>query len=175
MSTTVSPFPMNNFFFKSAGAIITLAGFLLFCWLKFTGQVLPVEAFNYDSQVQGSLWIFALGLFLMAFSKEKIDDERVQQIRAVAMRLGFQLLATMLIIINMSGIKKGIFEVPFTLELLIGCLLAYLLFFHASLYFNLNLSSADNSVSENMRIQPKFYLIFVVVQIIGLALLFFFR
>lgn len=175
MSNTFSPSPLHGYSFKLVASIISLAGFVLFAWLKISGQPFSFIDLDFAGQEQGSLCFLALGLFLMAFSKEKVDDERVQLIRAAAMRLGFQILGSILLIWNFINIQKGIFEVPYTLELLTVSLLIYLLYFHGSLYFNLDVSGANNSVAENVRIKPKFYLIFIAVQVIALVLLFLFR
>src|SRR5690606_16350363 len=88
-----------------------------------------------DAKVRVGLWFMGLGLFGMAFSEEKIDDERVKEIRHVVMRNCLRFLLTILFIIALKSIDNPDFGFRFVLELSILTLIIYHISFNAALYF----------------------------------------
>jgi hypothetical protein len=163
-----SPFPMHGYHMKVAGAGIAFLGVLFFGWVFISGQPVSWLEFNFDEQIQFSLLILAFGLYTMAFSKEKVDDERVQRIRQVALRISFQLLVAIFIVFNFAALL-GKFEVAYSLYLVIFALVFYHLVFHIALFRNPDWAFKDVTVAENFQMNRKFYIMYALVLVILFA------
>ena len=174
MKNADNPFSINGFNGKIGNAILTLVGLIFVVWLIISKQSFTGLGFAYDQQIKLGLWIIAFGLFGMAFSKERIDDERVQEVRNVIMRNCFRFLLVILMLISLRIVTQPEFEFKYTLELTILCLIGYHIFFNAALYFNPSWITTEYRITSEMRIQPKFYLLFAIVQLILLAVLYWF-
>jgi hypothetical protein len=95
--------------------------------------------FNNGEIIQELTLLTALGLYFVAFSKEKVDDDRVKAIRGKALQGGFGVLVAMMISLSFIAIIKPSFLFSGANELsviaLVG-LISYLLIFDTGLYFD---------------------------------------
>ena len=71
--------------------------FSLAALLGFLVYIVPATttllSYPFDQQVEAIGWVLGLGMFFIAISKEKLDDERVAQIRAASYRITFSILS----------------------------------------------------------------------------------
>lgn len=109
----------------------------------------------------------------MAFSKEKIEDERVQKIRSSALRVSLgTLLGGMIAFLFTTFISNS--ELSITNDSLIVFILfalgVYHLFFHISLYFDPKWAYGDNSAMENIRKNKAFFIVYTLVTVIAIGL-----
>jgi hypothetical protein len=172
MKNTFSPFPIHSYGYKVFSAFFTVAALGFLVWLSLTGNAIAGMGFSQPQQLKLATWLVTFGLFGVVFSKEKIEDERVSLVRQFVMGICFRLFLIMLISVNLVAILNPKFEVSYTLEMVLFCLAFYLVIFYGALFFNPGWVGAEPSVSENMRIKPKFYLIFALIQVALLIVLF---
>jgi hypothetical protein len=124
------------------------------------------------------LWIMMLGLFLIMYSKEKIEDERNKLIRLKAFQISFMIMVgTMLAFCLTSGTAnqtdlkmegKDLYIFP-----AIG-IFTYLLVFHVGLYFDEAWDYEDKGLITNLKNIKRNglgYLAYLVVCIILMILL----
>jgi hypothetical protein len=137
---------------KIAGMIIAAVGIILLIVQKITGFTV-LEKFNADQHFNMILWFTLLGLFTMMFSKEKMEDERVQFIRMKSLLYAFVLMiaATLAFGLTVSimpfedmDLKDGTTLTPD--DIIMGgrmlmfypavAMVIYLVMFHVGLYFD---------------------------------------
>lgn len=122
---------------KIAGVIITAIGAVLLTIQRLT-HFIVLHKFTAQQHYYLILFIVLFGLYMMANSREKMDDERVKLIRAKAFQTSYNLTITLLLAL---GITMTISTDP-NLEgkdlMFIGsfALVLYLGLFHAGLYFD---------------------------------------
>lgn len=160
---------------KVAGMIIGAVGALLVIIQKLA----PFNVFRSLEMEQHyylSLLLTISGLFLIAFSMEKHEDERVKKIRAGAMLLVTGLLIGLLLALSFTGIVIGDFDLA--PELLMGIagfyLVFYLVVFHTGLYTDIlwQYDADEIPIGENIRRNWWVNLVVVIVMA-GILLLIF--
>ena len=90
---TFTPFPLANYWTKVLGLVLFSLAALLGLLLYIVPATTTLLSYPFDQQVEAVGWILGLGMFFIAISKEKLDDERVAQIRAASYRITFSILS----------------------------------------------------------------------------------
>src|SRR5207302_1892458 len=114
-------------------------------------------------------------LFGMAFSEEKIDDERVQEVRKVTMRFFLRALLTALLLISLWTVTGTSFESKNILTLTLVSLILYHIAFNAALYLNPSWITTGLKITADRRKHTKFYLILTMAFAIFTALVYWFN
>ncbi len=167
-------FPLNNYKMKYAGISISVISLIL---LVINSFVHNLNFHSNISEVQHQnilFWGFVMGLYLLTFSKEKIDDDRVKRIRSKALQISFGLLSSVLLAITFIGSYDNTFQSFETIQILsivAGSLLIYQIIFNLGIYHDSSFIYSDNTVRENKRRNKRFYLIYILVSLITLTLI----
>lgn len=177
---------MWDYRWKIAGMVIAGIGFLALIIQKLT-HFTVFQKFNSDQHFNVLLWITLIGLLQIMVSKEKIEDERVQQIRTkalmfalflvVASALAFAMTVT-LMPTNDPEMANGVSFTP--AEVIeagralmfypaIG-IVFYLLMFHIGLYFDNTWDYDNKSISLRVLWQNKGYRL--AIKLVGALILF---
>ncbi|HSI91055.1 MAG TPA: hypothetical protein VK927_08060 [Adhaeribacter sp.] len=161
-------FPLQGYWGKFAGLSISTIAIILLLIYEFLGQEYLPVIIQEGKQVSTLLWLFCLGLFILTFSKEKIDDERVQKIRYTALRAMafFCFIGLFSVFSPLSIDSEGIANediVPLILLLLVFPLVGYQIIFNLGLYLNPAWAYNDLGAEENIRKNPKFFHIYAIV------------
>ena len=128
---------MSGYGSKIAGIVVAAVGTVTLVVNNFVPlQFIP----DFDASQHGFLywWVVLMGLYMMAFSKEKNDDERVQAVRAFAMRVAFTMAMTSLLSISITAwiAVDMSFDAGNLLIIPTFCLLMYHVVFHLGIYFD---------------------------------------
>lgn len=163
--------PMHSFKTKIIGIAIAILALLVNIISYYIYDL--SKQFNLDKLTFEELawWAFGFGLFIMVFSKEKKEDERVQLIRYKSLRLAFMLL-TVQVFMNGFGLSYGIISEIDSIVLLLnfnGVLIIYLVVFYKSYWFDSDFIYNDDTVGENMKKNKSSY-IFLGILLTGLIL-----
>lgn len=122
--------------FKKLGLIITILGIGIFITLQiWQSQYDETDvAFEISSNIH---FVIICGLMMLTFSKEKMDDERVQIIRFYVTKFCFRfiiiLIPVYIIVTNLDRVPFSIYPVFYIIE---GILLLYQLLFQIGLKTN---------------------------------------
>ena len=151
-------FPMNGHWGKLAGGIIaTLSAFLML--LIAISDVIPERILAKELQLPIMLWSMGVGLFLMTFSKERREDERVIRIRYMALRglaMLFGISQIALFMPMIIGVPNATLEflkdpVQVIIFALIIPLMIYQAIFHFGLYFDPEWAHTNGTGEMNLR------------------------
>lgn len=142
--------PLYNYYFKFLGLVLTIACIIL----------LLLNVLNERTLLIGA----TIGLQIFAFSKERIEDERVQRVRAVSLR-AFAIFITSLFIA--LGITNIIFDA--TLAVFIA-LLFYIIFFNISLWKDGNNVYSESGVVRNMKYSPLIPILYIITILLWLIM-----
>lgn len=163
---------MHSFAHKVAGGIITLISMAILVVLHYFPQVHLIKKLSAEKEFEAFILAALFGLFIMCFSKEKVDDERVKQIRAKALQIAFGMVICVCLAIQLPAIFKDLPMEGNEVLLIISAfgLVIYHIFFHIGLYFDSNWTYNDDTVSANIR-KNKIFFIFYALLVIGMLLL----
>lgn len=165
-------FPLQNYKTKIAGVILTTVSILLLIFEK-TTRLVFTATFSIQQVIQALILLITLGLFFVAFSKEKIDDDRVRAVRDKALQGAFVVLLALIICLNFISIIRPAFRFGGVHDLSIIALfglVVYLLIFNMGLFFDTNRIYNNDTVVANMKKNK----IFFIVYFSGLILIAFF-
>ena len=122
-------------------------------------------------------WFMFFGLILIAFSREKFDDDRAKAIRLKALQLGFMMQQAVTLGMAFTGTLHKELKIEAS-DLFsfagIGIIL-YLLVFHAGLYFDSFWEYEDKGMWYNFKNMGKNkwgYLAYFVISTVAIVLLF---
>ena len=165
---------------KVAGMIVAAIGIIALLVQKFT-RFTVVSQWNSDQHYVVLLWITFGGLFTMMFSHEKVEDERVKQVRAKALAIAFMtetaaLMAfglTMAISAQKAGADKEVMDAAALIEwgkLLLFfpavAIVMHLIIFHIGLYYDKVWNySEETSVIQNLKKNPLHILVIIIAAI----------
>ena len=170
-------FPLQGYWGKWAGGITAFSALVTGALVIGMKMTFLNDLIDPNLQEIWLTWLFALGLFILSFSKEKIDDERVQRIRYVALR-GASMMGFMTTLFVFSPIiwqagPDGTFQpdlemplsvLPFAiLQCLTIPLLTFQIIFNLGLYQDGNWAYNDLGAEENLRKNPWLFVIFVAI------------
>lgn len=164
-------FPLQGYWAKFVGLAVSAIALTIMAIHELAGPAyLPLDL-PPNKFLASSIWLFSLGLYMLSFSKEKVDDERVRQIRYTALRcLGYCCLvgpfcAFSPLVLDSNGVSQAAINDPVFLIsiLLIFPLLAYQVIFNIGLHFSPQWIFNDLGAEENIRKNPKFFLIYSIL------------
>lgn len=168
-------YPLSSHSVKKVSLVITLASLpLLIVSLWLDRTILFLTA----GQVTELLvLITTVGLVGIAFSEEKVDDERVDKIRYTSYRVTLCLVLISLVSFASVDVAG---TVPFTLDagVLCLCILSlYITVFHIGLYSDTGTFYSNHTAGENFRHHRRLILLYLVpttlLVLTGMGLLFF--
>ncbi len=163
-------FPLSGYWGKFVGFGISSIALILLIINEGFGTEFLASAKLANTPITTFLWLFCIGLVFITFSKERIDDERVQKIRYTALR-ALALFHSFGLILIFAPFRANTQEVQtasdndFSLMLLLMGfpLIGYQIIFNLGLYLNPAWAYNDLGAEENIRKNPKFFLIYTVL------------
>ncbi|OOQ59852.1 hypothetical protein [Mucilaginibacter pedocola] len=170
-------FPQQSYKAKIAGLALTGAALLL----MILESISPFTIIKRLSTAQHSQLCFLLilfGLFIIAFSKERIDDDRVKTIRGKVFQFGFGILVSLLIALSFVGTVNThvIISLSNDLPLIILISLSvYLLLFNIGLYMDPLWIRSNETVGTNIKRNKIFFLVYICVLLMVVGYLIFIR
>ena len=128
-------FPLLSNKFKVVGLSITSAAGTLLILQKATGNSL-FQSFP-EQQSQFLFLLISFGLYIIAFSKETVDDDRIRIIRSKSVQAGFMLVLSTMIAFSLVSIIRHLsgFQNDFSLVAFLSVLF-YLILFNYKIYFS---------------------------------------
>lgn len=164
---------MHSFVHKIIGSIIVVLSAVILVILNYFPQLDIIQKFGPEKEFEVFMLAAFFGLFIMCFSKEKVDDERVKQIRAKALQIAFGMMCIVLIsfqfaILVINGTADSTEVLPVITA--VG-LLSYLFFFHVGLYFDADWVYNDDTVSANFRKNKRFFIFYTIFMLISIVLI----
>lgn len=166
--------PFHSFKVKLVGIVFSLISIVLMVIISYVDNFSLISEFDKDTQFYLFLWVNGAAMFTIAFSKEKVEDERISLIRdrtfvstaggMFATLLAFSLVS---VIYHLEPMKAGeIF--PFLTNFF---LIFHLLVFYYRIYFNVEIPLHEVTVMQNIRNNKRIYIIYVIIYIVGAILL----
>lgn len=161
-------FAMHSFRFKIVGAIISILGIIFMILSDKIEGFRIVENVDNLRHFQFFFLLAVLGLFLIAFSKEKFEDERVKEVRGKAFQAPFSIIIVVIISFSFTNLISSKLEIETSdLSLLAAIsLIVYHIYFHLAVYFDPSFVYNDASVLENVKKNKRFFLIYLLLIII---------
>lgn|GEM_PF-974842 len=174
-------FPLSSYRNKIYGLVVTIVSLLLSFVISVHGA-LPLIKTDANNQFNLFLGVAVFGLFVIAWSKEKIEDERVGLIRAKAMQLGFGITVGPLISISLCSslvaIKGKEVMTFYGSDILLFPafgLIIYLVVFYVGLLFDPSWVYNNDTVVVNIKKNKQFFIIYSICAIILFVLIFLFH
>lgn len=161
-SIDFTPFPMYGYNGKYWGYAITIISLLLYVVKSIFQNFAAI--FDAENTVVNEvlLWSIGFGLYTIAFSKEKNDDERVRLIRYQSLRIA---MGTMLSFIFAIGITNTFspmnFENNVFFQMYSSFMMGvvwYLFNFYRGLLFDADFVYSDNTVKVNLIKNKKYFI-----------------
>lgn len=135
---------------KIAGVIVSVVGLAgifserLFHWVM-------LKKFTWQQHLALWQWVTLFGLFIIAYSKEKYDDDRAKAIRLKALQIAFMLQQSVTLAMGLTGsIAREPMDGPILFIIGAFGIITYLLLFHVGLYFDVLWDFDDSSRSRNI-------------------------
>jgi hypothetical protein len=165
-----SLYPLSSYKNKYVGLSVVLFSILLLLVLNGTGP-LPLLKKYYDADRQFDMIavLGSFGLFLMAWTKEKKDDERVRIIRHNCFRIAFGITMVNMLTFSMccALVKKPMVLDVSILYLFIDIsLIAYLILFNVGLYFDPQWNYNDDTDAENIKNNKGLVIVYLIAIIL---------
>ena len=162
--------PLLNFKYKIIGIIITIIsiiGVFLYEINCFPHNIFHLDSFNF------LLWLICLGLYIIVFSKEKNDNDKMIIIRYHAYKVVLIVFFSIIIALEFTNIVSNTnIEIP-SLKFAIFLLLFYLLIFNIIKISKP--STSENGLYKNIKEHTKFYLLYSIIGIIIFILFLIFK
>lgn len=167
--------PLHSFQVKIVGAVISLIAIILLLLVNFIDGLVLIPKPD-GMQVDILLWINAMGLFFIAFSKERYEDERVSLVRDRTYRstLGMMLAVMFAISITDALVRpqsQAVHPIQVFPTMLIITLIYHLIIFYFRLYSNVNMDVEEQTVVQNVKNNRLLYIIFLTINVIALLIL----
>jgi hypothetical protein len=167
-------FPLQQYKIKKYGVPISLLAMLLLVLKKIVALHSNIITFgNLDERRLFTLMLI-VGLIMVAFSKEEIDDDRVQKLRGKASQAGFMFLiiimATFSFVLSQRSPVSAATGEDISLIALLGLSL-YLMLFYIGLLFDSKLSSEKDSRVGNIKETRTYFILYSIFGAITAALL----
>jgi hypothetical protein len=91
MRKSFTAYPLQGYWGKILGIFLSILFLILFLIL-FNYEIVLLSKYSNQLHYEFCYLMFMFGLFMIAFSKEKIEDERIKLIRGKSYQVGFMLL-----------------------------------------------------------------------------------
>jgi len=151
---------MYSYKYKIVGVVVSGLGLAGMVGERLSPFVLH-KKLSPEQHYSAFLWIMYFGLFILAYCKEKYDDERAKLVRLKAFQLSFMIMMStmMAMALTMSLAKPGALEADASLLFLfVGLgIIGYLLYFYTGLYFDQfwDFEDEDRTIWQNIKAIPK--------------------
>lgn len=166
---------MNDYRTKVAGMITAGTGVVLTAVQKLT-HFTVLKKLDVTQHSYLCMWVAVAGLYLMAFSREKYEDERVKKIRSGSVQIVIMLMMGMLLAISLTGIISKDLDFPPEVLMIIAAfyLIFYLIVFHIGLYYDKmwNYDADEVGIKENIKKNSWVNILFAILAVIILNILF---
>ena len=161
---------------KKTGALLALVSLAAMLVERFHGFIV-FKKLDVSQHIGVFEWFMFFGLILIAFSREKYDDERAKMIRLKALQIGFLMQQSVTLGMAFTGsLHKDMKLEPSDLFTFAGLgIIFFLLFFHAGLYYDTFWEYEDKGLWYNFRNMGKHkwaILAYFVIAIAAMVLLF---
>jgi hypothetical protein len=129
-------FPLLSHRYKVVGLSIALAATAILALQKVTGN-LYIQRFPEDRQSQLLFLLISFGLYIIAFSRELIDDAKVRLFRSKSIQAAFVLILSTMIASSFVSILRRLPSSQNDLPLVVFIgIVFYLSLFNFKIYFN---------------------------------------
>jgi len=167
---------MSSYQTKIGGLILTAAALVLLLIVKLHGPLQFLSVPAPDKQFNMFFAATVFGMYMIAFSKEKNDDERVHIIRAKASQMSLMILTGSMIAMTLTAVTAKDSPMPAD-SLFLGSLVAfglgiYLVVFHIGLYFDPAWAYNDDTVIPNIKKNKLFFILYTIGVAIFFALVY---
>ncbi len=174
--------PLYGHKFKPVGLIFIIISFSLFFFTDKICQLALFHNFSKTDCITLLMCLIVIGLYFIAFSKEKYEDERTSLIRDKTFRVSFVTVVSALIAVTLtqmvflsdfSGDKLITISKVHQLFMFLAILslLTHLIIFYYRLFTNSDTSSYDFTVMENIRNNKLLYAFFAILYLAGIIAL----
>lgn len=167
--------PLQSHKMKLVGIIISTLAITAMVIENLTGKLLLIDGFDVNRHFYFLFLLNSIGLYTIAFSKEKIEDERVQVLRDKTFRASFGLTMSTMLALSITYLFMSVqsevklWEIfPFMATLMLSF---HLIIFNIRLYTNNIIEEGEVSLFQNIKNHKAFFIVFVVLNIILLAIL----
>jgi nitrate reductase gamma subunit len=172
-------YPMSSYQTKIGGLIATAVALVLLAIVKLHGPFLFLTKPAPEHQADLLLAATVAGMYMVAFSKEKNDDERVHAIRAKSMQSALMILiGSMVAMAITTATGKGqapgetMIDSTFLSAICAFGLSIHLILFHVGLYFDPAWAYNDDTVIPNIKKNKKFFIIYTIAVVLLFAVVF---
>ena len=163
--------PVHSYRHKIFGIIISVIAIALMIVLKLNDTFSFSTAITRDVQFNYLLLINCFGLFVIAYSKERYEDERIQILRDKTFRLSFVFLLAMLLsnsfIAMAFNLDPSVYNissiVPFDVTLALSF---QLIVFYIRINTNASVSGPELTVMQNILLHKILSFILIIAMII---------
>lgn len=149
--------------------------FSLFLLVIASLGVIADKLTEFSFSLQLSLWLALLALYLLAFSKEAVEDERVMQLRRMCGFTAMGIGISMHIAVSFVRFIGNSTFTPDANQILIFPLFTiavYHLYFRLALKFDDHHTSAEESLAARMDRSPSLYLVYGTFLLFIIVILF---
>lgn len=166
--------PLHSYKMKLVGILFSVISIVLMVIISYVDNFSLISEFDKDTQFYLFLWVNGAALFTIAFSREKVEDERISMIRGrTFITTAGGMFATLLAFSFVSLIYKlqpirAVEIFPFLTNFF---LIFHLLVFYFRIYFNVEIPLHEVTVMQNIRNNKRIYIIYVIIYIVGAILL----
>lgn len=166
-------FPLINAKYKLLGLALAFISLSLLITEKIT-EIKFVNSLSLQQHMQFIFLVMIISLFLVAFTKEKLDDDRVKIVRNKSFQLAFGFILSIIIAFSLvSTIHPELStsgQNDLNLIALIG-LIFYLIAFNIGLYSDPNWIYNTGTLIENVEKHKIIFIIYVLLTFFGLLYL----
>ena len=169
--------PMSSYQMKIAGLIVTAVALVLLLIVQLHGPLLFLPKPAPEKQFNVFFVFVVFGMWTIAFSKEKNDDERVHVIRAKALQMAFMILTMVMLAIALTAATGKGSDIEQADSIFIGSLVAfglgiYLVVFHIGLYFDPAWAYNDDTVIPNITKNKTFFIFYLIGAVLFFVILY---
>lgn len=157
-------FPLNSYKAKIVGIILSIFSVILMV-LEKINQFIVLKNLDPSQHLQLLFLLLLAGLFIIAFSKEKIDDDRINLIRGKAFQIGFGMILAISISFSVVCVLSPTmaFNTAHALPLIILISLSiYLIVFNVGIYLDLQSMYNNGSALLNIKKNKAFFLVYLL-------------
>lgn len=167
--------PLHSYEMKFVGIVISTLSIIAMIIVNQTGKLTFIEGLDAEGHFYLYFLLNSIGLYTIAFSKEKLEDERVQALRDKTFRASFGMIISTMLAMSITYLLMSIHSevklrefVPFITTLVLSF---HLVVFNIRLYTTNVIEENELSVFQNIKNHKAFFIGFVILNIILLAIL----
>ncbi len=163
--------PVHSYRLKIYGIIISVIAIALMIVLKLNDTFSLSTAITRDAQFNYLLLINCFGLFLIAYSKERYEDERTQILRDKTFRLSFVFLLAILLSNSFTAmafnLDPSVYNISSIVPFDVTIALSFqLIVFYIRINTNASVSGPELTVMQNILLHKALSIILIIAMII---------